>query len=93
MSHAIRPTPTRMLVCDLCDEEIKDQEDGAESRGNVMTGYSPIVQVTNRTRWALLCWGRSRTRRDEKTVSYDFHGRCIAKLVEDAIALRDGGAR
>ena len=88
MAYVTRPKPTSMIVCDLCDEEIAQGEDGGLSRANLMTKYSPIIQATNRWEHLILSWGRSRTRPEERTVSYDFHGKCIAALVEREIAAR-----
>lgn len=99
MSYKTRPKPTGMLVCDLCDEEIDKQADGEWSRGNIICNVSPMAQVTNRTKHALLCWPRSRTRRDEErpAADYDFHGKCIADLVDETIkaraAVAEGGGQ
>ncbi len=93
MSHERRPRLTRMLICDLCNEEIPEQEwSNGMSRANVMSYISPAPgKVTNRTIWALLSWrgGLNRqTGEREKSVSYDFHGKCIVALVEKAVTER-----
>lgn len=91
MSTVTRSKPTSMLVCDLCDEEILRDADGSAGRANLMTNVSPVGRVTERTPWALLCWGRRRLNSERDpipTASYDFHGKCIADLVEREIKTR-----
>jgi len=92
MTYTTRPKPTSMVVCDLCDEEIDPEADGSQGRANLMTRVSPIAQVTESTHHGILSWGRRRISPEADpmpSASYDFHGRCIAELIEREIAIRE----
>lgn len=94
MTFTHRQRPTAMFVCDICDEEIEAEADGSAGRANLMARVSPIAQVTDQTRHGILCWGRRRVRSEDDpmpTASYDFHGRCIARLIEVTVAARKAG--
>ena len=91
MTTQTRPKPTSMIVCDICDDEIERDADGSDGRANLMTRVSPIVQVADTTRHGILSWGRRRIDPQDDpmpSVHYDFHGRCIAELIQREIDAR-----
>lgn len=83
MSTTTRPKPTSMTVCDLCDSEIEREE---EDRANLLVAVTPMGPATESTNHAGFWWPRRRTPQrdaDEHPRRHlDFHGRCIARLVE-----------
>lgn len=90
MSRHVRPKPTHMMVCDLCNEEIVD--DGIPAnRGSLTYGWI-AHPVTQQTKWAWLKWPTSewlrtatweeRRKAENQERTYDFHTACIVKLVE-----------
>lgn len=92
MSTQSRPIPTRVDVCDLCDQVIPD--DPPDERGSLTWGYI-AHRVTAKTKHAWLSWppggrstGRNVSRPREPYRHYDFHAECILRLVEEAIAAR-----
>ncbi|MEV2277752.1 hypothetical protein AB0I72_19410 [Nocardiopsis sp. NPDC049922] len=96
MAKAVRPKPTHMTVCDICDEEIPDGEPGEV--GSLTHGFIAHRVEMPSTTWARLFWppaGRDRRigweqrqKPENRPRRYDFHADCILRLVEDAIKAR-----
>lgn len=99
MTQKIRSTPTLVTVCDLCNEEITDQQRG--DGGELLHGHKR-TPVTEKTGWARMYWPTSNwsRKRDWRETSkpenqprqYDFHGECIVRLVQEAVARREESA-
>lgn len=103
MSTDTRLRPTRMTVCDLCDEEIvNDGNTHGEAAslnvsGSLGHGYGPEADVPKQRRvwlyWPpagrdrLMDWKEKKAPRNAPR-RYDFHAQCILDLIELAIAHR-----
>ena len=102
MSQDTRPKPTRMTICDLCDQEMDDSENPGES-GSLTDGWIAHKVEMPRTSRVWLIWppaGRDRlmshteSRRPRNFPRrYDFHAQCILKTIETAVAYRQQGAK
>lgn len=96
MSETTRPKPTRMTVCDLCDQELPKEEPG--EGGSLTAGWIDHKVELPRTKIARLIWPpanrelrqtwKERTAPENRKRHFDFHADCILRLVEDAIAAR-----
>lgn len=95
MSYATRPKPVGMMVCDLCDEEIPEGHEKQLS-GSLIGGYisytpSPLTEHVWFATWfadRLKNWRHSHARPNADGKKYDFHYRCIERLVREAVEAR-----
>jgi hypothetical protein len=102
VSHAVRPKPVAMTVCDLCDKEIG--EDRMKQIAGKLAGHFINPDASSKTpRVYFLTWlkeqltpaawppghalGTPRGR------SYDFHYECIERLVREAVEAREASSR
>lgn len=89
MTRETRAVATRVLVCDLCNEQIPEGEPG--ETGSITAGWiaHPVTPTTKRV-WLLWPPGGRRRRMDwqesrkpeNRHRQYDFHADCILRLIE-----------
>lgn len=107
MSNQTRAIPTPVVVCDLCDEVLKDDGNNLK-RASLVHGYGGVPREEKpkarawHLRWSPSDWtGPHRPTFEEqraneeryRTRTYDFHAECLLRLVEDAIAAREEADR
>ena len=108
MSRDVRPRPTIMTICDLCDQEIEDRGNPHEF-ASLTHGYiAGRVQLpeTKHVRfwWHPRSWSGSKNTYNDRDVDrngkpvtdrrqYDFHARCILFLVEENLRCYANGDR
>lgn len=95
MSHQTRDVPKLVKVCDLCDEEINEEQ--AAKTSSLAHGYGGSPEREKATAWYLLWhpadwpgFGRPtwEQQKDEKRWGhrhYDFHTECLLHVVEAAM--------
>lgn len=99
MSRQSRPVSTLLTICDLCDEEINEEQSLRKS--SLAHGYGGHPEREKATAWYLLWNPRDWPGRGEPTYEqqrdnpkrwgyrhYDFHTECLLEAVEAAIAAR-----
>ena len=96
MSRQSRPVPTLLTICDLCNEEIAEEQ--PHRRSSLVHGYGGYPERERATAWYLLWDPRNWPGRGEPSYEqcrdnperwgyrhYDFHTECLLELVEMAI--------
>lgn len=99
MSQQKRPVQTLLTICDLCEQEINEQQ--TARRSSLVHGYGGHPERAKATAWYLLWDPRNwpglreptyeQVRDDQERWGYrhyDFHTECLLKTVEAAIAAR-----